>query len=203
MTLLRLSPLLPLALSNYLYGLTSVDLGSYVLGSWAGMLPGTVAYVAAGAHAFLSGPNATFAQASATVLMDVSVCWQTADCLGQQTLRMSKSLIEGHVHLTPGADRLAPAPATTGSYGRALLDGEGEGLAVEPWQVALGIGFTLLALLYIGRVAKTVCAHVWVHAEGRTACGATEGAGTAGRWSRRVLSIMQALDEEEARQEEA
>ncbi len=48
-TLLRLSPLLPLALSNYLYGLTSVDLGSYVLGSWAGMLPGTIAYVAAGA----------------------------------------------------------------------------------------------------------------------------------------------------------
>ena len=49
-TLLRLSPLLPLALSNYLYGLTSVDLGSYVLGSWAGMLPGTIAYVAAGAR---------------------------------------------------------------------------------------------------------------------------------------------------------
>ena len=47
-TLLRLSPLLPLALSNYLYGLTSVDLPSYVLGSWAGMLPGTIAYVAAG-----------------------------------------------------------------------------------------------------------------------------------------------------------
>lgn len=44
-TLLRLSPLLPLALSNYLYGLTSVDLGSYVLGSWLGMLPGTIAYV--------------------------------------------------------------------------------------------------------------------------------------------------------------
>lgn len=44
-TLLRLSPLLPLALSNYLYGLTSVDLGSYVLGSWLGMLPGTYAYV--------------------------------------------------------------------------------------------------------------------------------------------------------------
>lgn len=38
--LLRLSPLLPLAASNYLYGLTSVDLGSYVLASWLGMLPG-------------------------------------------------------------------------------------------------------------------------------------------------------------------
>ena len=46
--LLRLSPLLPLAASNYLYGLTSVDLGRYVLGSWLGMLPGTYAYVTAG-----------------------------------------------------------------------------------------------------------------------------------------------------------
>ena len=51
-TLLRLSPLLPLALSNYFYGLTSVDLGSYVAGSWLGMLPGTVLYVIAGESAF-------------------------------------------------------------------------------------------------------------------------------------------------------
>lgn len=46
--LLRLSPLLPLAASNYLYGLTSVALLPYVLGSWLGMLPGTLAYVSAG-----------------------------------------------------------------------------------------------------------------------------------------------------------
>ena len=49
-TLLRLSPLLPLAASSSLYGLTSVELGPYVLGSWLGMLPGTVAYVAAGSY---------------------------------------------------------------------------------------------------------------------------------------------------------
>lgn len=48
MTLLRLSPLLPLAVSNYIYGLTSVDFASYMLGSWLGMLPGTYAYVSAG-----------------------------------------------------------------------------------------------------------------------------------------------------------
>lgn len=47
--LLRLSPLLPFAISNYLYGLTSVDLPAYVAGSWLGMLPGTIAYVSAGA----------------------------------------------------------------------------------------------------------------------------------------------------------
>ena len=38
--LLRLSPLVPYSLSNYLYGLTSVTFGPYVLASWAGMLPG-------------------------------------------------------------------------------------------------------------------------------------------------------------------
>ena len=47
-TLLRMSPLLPLAASSYLYGLTSVELPAYVAGSWLGMLPGTIAYVAAG-----------------------------------------------------------------------------------------------------------------------------------------------------------
>lgn len=51
--LLRLSPLLPLAASNYLYGITSVDLGSYVLASWLGMLPGTAAYVGAGSYGSL------------------------------------------------------------------------------------------------------------------------------------------------------
>jgi uncharacterized membrane protein YdjX (TVP38/TMEM64 family) len=48
-TLLRLSPLLPFSIGNYLYGLTSVKLLPYILGSWLGMLPGTWAYVSAGA----------------------------------------------------------------------------------------------------------------------------------------------------------
>ncbi|KAE9620145.1 hypothetical protein Lal_00019830 [Lupinus albus] len=48
-TLLRLSPLLPFSLGNYLYGLTSVKFIPYVLGSWLGMLPGSWAYVSAGA----------------------------------------------------------------------------------------------------------------------------------------------------------
>ncbi|KAG8069328.1 hypothetical protein GUJ93_ZPchr0005g16099 [Zizania palustris] len=48
-TLLRLSPLLPFSLGNYLYGLTSVKFLAYVLGSWLGMLPGSWAYVSAGA----------------------------------------------------------------------------------------------------------------------------------------------------------
>jgi uncharacterized membrane protein YdjX (TVP38/TMEM64 family) len=35
----------PFSLSNYLYGLTAIRFGPYVLASAAGMLPGTVLYV--------------------------------------------------------------------------------------------------------------------------------------------------------------
>ena len=47
--LLRLSPLVPYNLSNYLYGLTPVALVPYVLASWAAMLPATIFYVSVGA----------------------------------------------------------------------------------------------------------------------------------------------------------
>jgi uncharacterized membrane protein YdjX (TVP38/TMEM64 family) len=43
--LLRLSPVIPFNLSNYLYGLTAVKFWPYVLASWIGMLPGTFLYV--------------------------------------------------------------------------------------------------------------------------------------------------------------
>jgi uncharacterized membrane protein YdjX (TVP38/TMEM64 family) len=52
--LLRLSPVVPFSLSNYLYGLTGVPLGSYVLATWAGTLPGALLYVWLGHLGFLS-----------------------------------------------------------------------------------------------------------------------------------------------------
>ena len=82
--LLRLSPLLPLALSNYLYGLTSVDLTSYVLGSWAGMLPGTIAYVAAGACvlracSFMQDPVPADLEGGVAPLAWLQPLWQRAE----------------------------------------------------------------------------------------------------------------------------
>lgn len=47
--LTRLSPVFPFNLLNFAYGLTGVRLRDYVLGSWIGMLPGTVMYVYLGA----------------------------------------------------------------------------------------------------------------------------------------------------------
>lgn len=43
--LLRLSPLIPFNLSNYLYGLTAIAFVPYVIASFVGMLPGTLLYV--------------------------------------------------------------------------------------------------------------------------------------------------------------
>ena len=47
--LLRLSPLVPFSLSNYLYGLTSVQFVPCLATSWVAMLPATVLYVYLGA----------------------------------------------------------------------------------------------------------------------------------------------------------
>lgn len=43
--LTRLSPVFPFNLLNYIFGLTSVPFGHFVLASWIGMMPGTVMYV--------------------------------------------------------------------------------------------------------------------------------------------------------------
>ena len=47
--LLRLSPLIPFSISNYLYGLTAVRFAPYVAASWVAMLPATFLYVYLGA----------------------------------------------------------------------------------------------------------------------------------------------------------
>lgn len=47
--LLRLSPLIPFNMGNYLYGLTAIRFRPYVLASTVGVLPGTVLFVYLGA----------------------------------------------------------------------------------------------------------------------------------------------------------
>ncbi len=47
--LTRLSPVFPFNLLNYAFGLTKISFWKYALGSWIGMLPGTLMYVYFGA----------------------------------------------------------------------------------------------------------------------------------------------------------
>jgi uncharacterized membrane protein YdjX (TVP38/TMEM64 family) len=60
--LLRLSPVVPFSLSNYLYGLTPVRFGIYVLASWIGMIPGTALYVYLGSVGRAVGETRTPAE---------------------------------------------------------------------------------------------------------------------------------------------
>ena len=68
--MLRLSPLLPFSVSNYLYGLTSVSVLEYAPASFLGMIPGTAAYVASGdvARTISSGGGATVQQLGPALL---------------------------------------------------------------------------------------------------------------------------------------
>ncbi len=52
--LLRMSPLIPSQVQNYLYGLSQVPFGKCLIASWLGMLPFTAVWVAVGATA---GPD--------------------------------------------------------------------------------------------------------------------------------------------------
>jgi uncharacterized membrane protein YdjX (TVP38/TMEM64 family) len=47
--LTRLSPAFPFVLLNYAFGLTKISFWKYALGSWVGMMPGTIMYVYFGA----------------------------------------------------------------------------------------------------------------------------------------------------------
>lgn len=48
MLLVRLSPIFPFALSNYLYGATSIEFWPFIFGTLLGFAPGTLAYVYTG-----------------------------------------------------------------------------------------------------------------------------------------------------------
>ena len=56
-----------------------------------------------------------------------------------------------HLHISQGQQwkdcvlacmsTLSPSCGPAGSYGRQLLDGSGESLKLQPWQIALGLAF--------------------------------------------------------------
>ncbi len=65
--LLRLSPLFPFSLLNYALSLTRVRLGTYVLASFIGMLPGTALYVYLGSLAPAAAELSSAARSGGTL----------------------------------------------------------------------------------------------------------------------------------------
>eukprot|EP00249_Psilotum_nudum_P024629 c29242_g1_i2 orf=978-2300(-) len=96
-TLLRLSPLLPFSLGNYLYGLTSVKLVPYVFGSWLGMLPGTWVYVSAGAlgRAFIQQEAETGTAGSSEQLWMVGLGLLATVFAASYITRLAKDAVKG------------------------------------------------------------------------------------------------------------
>lgn len=74
--LLRLSPIFPFTLLNYLLGLTTVRTGAYVLANLIGMLPGTFLYVYLGAtaRAALTGASGWLVK-TIGLLATIAVVW--------------------------------------------------------------------------------------------------------------------------------
>jgi uncharacterized membrane protein YdjX (TVP38/TMEM64 family) len=60
--LTRLSPVFPYTLLNYVFGLTRIKLGHYVLASWIGMLPATAMFVYLGSLANVAARSRTPAE---------------------------------------------------------------------------------------------------------------------------------------------
>jgi len=77
--LMRLSPAIPFSLQNWLLGLTSVNLGSYVLASFFGMMPGTLLYVwigsLGGSAAEGEGSTIKYAFFAVGILATLLVTW--------------------------------------------------------------------------------------------------------------------------------
>jgi len=69
--LLRLSPLIPYNALNYALSLTGVGLRDFVLGSWIGMLPGTLLYVwlGAGARSLAAVVSGTYQRPAAWLIL--------------------------------------------------------------------------------------------------------------------------------------
>lgn len=108
--LLRLSPLVPFSVGNYLYGLTGVAFWPYLLASWVGMLPGTFMYVYLG-HAGARGLEAASGGESSTgelVLTGVGLAATVAVTVYVTRLAMKE------LRSRPGVDVGGSAAAVSG-----------------------------------------------------------------------------------------
>ena len=95
--LLRLSPLIPYNALNYALSLTGVGLRDFVLGSWIGMLPGTLLYVwlGAGARSLAAVVSGTYERPAAWLLLFGAGLVATAVAVAIVTRAARRALVAG------------------------------------------------------------------------------------------------------------
>jgi uncharacterized membrane protein YdjX (TVP38/TMEM64 family) len=95
--LLRLSPLIPYNALNYALSLTGVGLRDYVVGSWIGMLPGTVLYVwlGAGARSLAAVLSGTYDRPAAWLVLFAAGLAATAAAVALVTRAARRALAAG------------------------------------------------------------------------------------------------------------
>jgi len=125
--LLRLSPVVPFNLSNYIYGLTAVRFGPYVLASWAGMLPGTFMYVYAG-YAAARGLEAATGAAPGTglttwlqLLIGLAATVAVTVYVTRLAMRAIREQVVADGPAAPQSTEQAPAPPHRWSWRTTLL----------------------------------------------------------------------------------
>jgi uncharacterized membrane protein YdjX (TVP38/TMEM64 family) len=95
--LLRLSPLIPYNALNYALSLTGVGLREFVLGSWIGMLPGTLLYVwlGAGARSLAAVVSGTYERPAAWLVLFGAGLIATAIAVAIVTRAARSALVAG------------------------------------------------------------------------------------------------------------
>jgi uncharacterized membrane protein YdjX (TVP38/TMEM64 family) len=115
LVLVRLSPIFPYSLVNYLFGLTRLRVGSYVAGSWLGMLPGTFLYV------YLGSTVEDLTQLAAGGLPDAGGWGLALKIAGLVATLLVTVLVTRAARRAPGAG----APALADREGAGGPDGAG------------------------------------------------------------------------------
>ncbi len=145
--LLRLSPVVPFNLQNYLYGLTALRFWPCVLASWAAMLPGTFLYVYLGYAGRTGIEAATGAETERTAgewaLLAVGLV-ATLVVTVYVTRLARRAMKEGQSGAAQGLSAEEPAAA------RSKAD-------EEPQARRVGFVLPLAAVLLVG---LTACAHL-------------------------------------------